>query len=69
MLTQLLNHVSKEQRSRGEYTKKWGPGGRKFLDGGVFGALNGPRGWTGAGAEVEKKTPPPRAIDLGGAGN
>jgi len=69
MLTQLLNHVSKEQCSRGEYTKKWGPGRRKFIDGGLFGALNGAVAWTGAGAGVEKKNALPRAIDRGGAGN
>ena len=69
MLTQLLNHVSKEQCSRGEYTKKRGPGQRKFIDGGLFGALNGVGAWTGAGAGVERKNAPPRAIDWGGAGN
>jgi len=47
MLTQLLNHVSKEQCSRGEYTKKRSPGRRKFIDGGLFGAL------TGAGRGIE----------------
>ena len=41
MLTQLPNHVSKEQYSRGEYTKKRGPGPRKFIDAGLFGALKG----------------------------
>jgi len=69
MLTQLLNHVSKEQCSRGEYTKKRGPGRRKFIDGGLFGALNRAGAWTGAGAGVEKKNAPPRAIDRGRAGN
>ena len=70
MLTQLLNHVSKEHCSRGEYTKKRGPGRRKFIDGGgLFGALNGAGAWTWAGAGVEKKNTPPRAIDRGGAGN
>jgi len=69
MLTQLLNHISKEQCSRGEYTKKWGPGRRKFFDEGLFGALNGVGAWTGAGALVEKKNAKPRAIDRGGAGN
>jgi len=53
MLTQLLNHVSKEQCSRGEYTKKRGPRRRKFIDGGLFGALHGAGAWTGAGAGVE----------------
>ena len=69
MLTQLLNYVSKEQCWRGEYTKKWGPGRRQFIDGGLFEALNGAGGWTGAGAGVEKKNAPPWAIDRGGAGN
>ena len=69
MLTQLLNHVSKEQCSRGEYTKKRGPGRRKFIDGGQFGALNGAGAWTGAGAGVKKKNALPRAVDRGGAGN
>jgi len=69
MLTQLLTHVSKEQCSRGEYTKKRGPGRRKFIDGGLFGALNGAGAWTGAGTGVEKKSGPPQAIDQGGAGN
>jgi len=69
MLTQLLNHVSKEQCWRGEYTKKRGPGRRKFIDGGLFGALNGAGAWTGAGAGVEKKHTPPQAIDQRGAGN
>jgi len=40
MLTQLLIYVSKEEGSRGEYTKKWGPGPGKFIDGGLSGALN-----------------------------
>jgi len=53
MLTELLNHVSKEQCSRGEYTKKRGPRRRKFIDGGLFGALHGAGAWTGAGAGVE----------------
>jgi len=69
MLTQLLNHVSKEQCSREKYTKKRGPVRRKFIDGGLFGALNGAGAWTGAGAGVENKNPPPWAIDRGGAGN
>jgi len=69
MLTQLLNHVSKEQCSRGEYTKKRGPGQRKFIDGGLFGALNGVGTWTGAGAVVKKTNASPRAVDRGGAGN
>ena len=69
MLTQLLNHVSKEQCSRGEYTKKRGPWRRKFIDGGLFGALNGAGAWTGAGAGVKKKNALPRAVDRGGAGN
>ena len=69
MLTQLLNHVSKEQCSRGEYTKKRGTGRRKFIDRGLFGALNGAGAWTGEGAGVEIKNTPPRDIDRGGAGN
>jgi len=69
MLTQLLNHVSEEQCSRGEYTKKRGPGRRKFNDGGLFRALNGAGAWTGAGAGVEKENAPPWAIGPGGAGN
>jgi len=69
MLTQLLNHVSKEQCSRGEYTKKRGPGRRKFIDGELFGALNGAGAWTGPAAGFQKKKVPPRAIDQGGAGN
>jgi len=59
MLTQLLNHVSKEQCSRGKYTKKWGPGRRKFIDRGLFRALNAAGAWTGAGAGVEEKKAPP----------
>jgi len=66
LLTQLLNHVSKEQCSRGEYTKKRGPGRRKFIDGGLFGALNRAGAWTGPGAGVEKRNALPRAIDRGG---
>jgi len=69
LLTQLLNHVSKEQCSRGEYTKKRSPGQRNFIDGGLFGSLNGAGAWTGAGAGVKKKNAPPRAVDRGGAGN
>jgi len=46
MLTQLLNHVSKEQCSRGEYWKNRRPGRRKFIDGGLFRVL------TRAGREV-----------------
>jgi len=67
--TELLNHVSKEQGSRGEYMKKRGPGRRKFIDGGLFRALYGAGVWMGAGAGVGKKNAPPRAIDRGGAGN
>jgi len=44
-------------------------GGENSLTGGLFGALNGAGAWTGAGAEVEKKNAPPRAIGLGRAGN
>jgi len=40
-----------------------------FIDGGLFGALNGAGAWTGAGAGLEKNNTPPRAIDRGGAGN
>jgi len=69
ILIQLLNHVSKEQCSRGEYRKKRGPGRRKFIDGGLFGALNGAGAWTGAGAGVEKRNAAPQAIDRGGAWN
>ena len=69
MLTQLLNHVSKEQCSRGEYAKKWGPGRRKLIEGGLFWALNGGGAWIGAGTGVETKSARPRAIDTGGAGN
>jgi len=67
-LTQLLNHVSKEQCSRGEYTKKRGPGRRKFIDGGLFGALNRAGAWTGAGAGVGKKTPHPGRLTGAGRG-
>ena len=68
MLTQLLNHVSKEQCSRGEYTKKWGSGRRKFIDGGLFAALNRAGAWTEAGAGVEKKMPRPGPLTgAGGA--
>jgi len=69
MLTQLLNHVSKEQCSRGEYTKRRGPGRRKFIEGGLFGALNRAGAWTRAGAGIKKTNPLPWAIDQGGAGN
>jgi len=48
---------------------KWGPGRRKFIDRGLFRALNGAGAWTGAGAGVEKKSPSPWAIGRGGAGN
>jgi len=58
ILTQLLNHVSKDQCSRGEYLKKRGHGRRKFIDGGLFRALNGVGAWTGAGAGVEKRKRP-----------
>jgi len=67
MLTQLLNHVSKEQCSRGTYTKKRDNGWRKSIDGGLFRALNGAGAWTGAGAGVEKKRAP-RPGPLTGAG-
>jgi len=49
--------------------KKRGPGRRKLIDGGLFGALNGAGAWTGARAGVGKENAPPRAIDWGGAGN
>ena len=42
--------------------KKLGPGRRKFIDGGLFGALNRAVAWTGAGAMVEKKTPRPGQV-------
>jgi len=35
ILTQLRDHVSKEQCSYGEYAKKQGPGRRKFIGGGA----------------------------------
>jgi len=57
MLTQLLNHVSKEQCPREEYTKKRGPGRRKFIDGGLFGALNRAGAWTGQGQGLKKRIP------------
>jgi len=69
MLTQLRNHVSKEQYSRGEYMTMWGPGWRQSIDGGLFGALNGAVAWTGAGAIVEKENALPRASERGGARN
>ena len=69
MPTQLLNHVSTEQCSRGEYTKKPGPGRKEFIDGGLFRVLNGVEAWTGAGAGVEKNNALPGAIDRDGAGN
>jgi len=55
MLIKLLNHVSKEQGSRGEYTKKQGPWRGKFIDWRLSGALNGAGPGTGAGALGEKK--------------
>jgi len=69
LLTQLLNGVSKEPCSRGQYTKRRCPGRRKFIDGGLFGALNGAGAWTGPGAGVERKYALSRAIDRGRAGN
>ena len=48
ILPQLLNHVSKEQCSRGEYSKKRGPERRKFIDVGLFGGLT----WAGRGIEA-----------------
>jgi len=68
MLTQLLNHVSKEQCSRVEYTKKRGPGRRNFIDGGLFGALNGAGAWTLAWAGLGKETPRHRALTGAGRG-
>jgi len=58
MLTQLLNHVSKEQCSTGEYTKKRDPGRRKCIDGGLFGALNGAGACIEAGVGVKTKKRP-----------
>jgi len=49
--------------------KKRGNGQGKFIDGGLFGALNGTGAWTGAGAGVEKKSSPGGAIGCGRAGN
>jgi len=69
MLTQLLNHVSKEQCSRGEYAKRRGPGRGKFIDVGLSGALNRAGAWTGAGAGGERNNAQPRAIDRGEAAN
>jgi len=66
MLTQLLNHVSKEQCSRGEYTKKRGPRWRKFIDRGLFGALKGRGPGRGQGLVLKKQTPCP--VPLTGAG-
>jgi len=45
--------------------EKQGPGRRKFIDGGLFGALDRAGAWTRAGAGVEKQNAPPRAIDRG----
>ena len=53
----------------GNIRKSGASGRRKFIDGELFEGLNGAGGWTGAGAGVEKKNAPPRAIDRGGGGN
>jgi len=68
MLTELLNHVSKDQCSRGEYTKKRGPGRRNFIDRGLFWALNRAGAWTGPGLRVEKKKSRPRPLTGVGRG-
>jgi len=57
MLTQLVNHVSEEQCSTGEYTKKEGPRWGKFIDRRLSGAFNEVGAWTGAGAGVKKRRP------------
>jgi len=69
MLTQLVIHVSKEEGSRGEYTKKRCPGRGKMIDRGLSRALNGAGAWTGAAAGGKKNNSPPRAIDWGRAGD
>jgi len=53
---------------RGIYEKAE-PQVEKFMDGRLFRVLNRAGAWTRAGAGVEKKHSPPRAIDRGGAGN
>ena len=54
MLTQLHIHVSKEEGSKGHYSKKLGPEQGKFIDKRLFGALNGVGAWRGAAAGGEK---------------
>jgi len=69
MLTQLLNYESKEQCLRGEYTKKPGPGRRKSIDGGVFGALNRGGGLDrGRGRGRKRKAPHPGPLTGAGRG-
>jgi len=71
MLTQLLIHVSKENSSRGEYTKSRVPGWDNSL--GLSRALNRAGARTEAAAGCEKKTHQPgpltgvgRGIEAGG---
>jgi len=45
-----------------------GPGRRKFIDGGLFGAFNGARAWMGAGAGVKKQTTRPGLLTGAGWG-
>ena len=68
MLTQLLIHVSKEEGSRGEYTKELGHARGKFIDGGLSRALNEAGAWTGAAAAGETKAAHPGVLtgDWGG---
>jgi len=68
ILTQLLNHLSKEQCLGGEYRKRLGHGWRKSIDGGLFGVLNGVVAWTGAGAGVEREKPHHRLLTGAGRG-
>jgi len=68
MLTQLLNHVSKEPCPGGEYTQKRGPGRRNFIDRGLFGALNAARPGQGQGQGLEKQKPRPAPFTGAGRG-
>jgi len=64
-----LNYSIMYQKSNvqeGNLRKGGALGRENSLTGGLFGALNRARAWTGAGPGVEKKHAPPQAIDRGG---
>ena len=68
MLTQLLNHVSKEQCSKRNIRKRGALGGESSLTGGCSGHWTGRGPGRGQGQGLKKKTPRPGPLTGAGRG-